>query len=188
MTSQRNAPLVSVVMPSYNHARFIGSAIDSVLAQTLKEIELIVVDDGSQDGTQAVLSQVQDPRVRMRFLEKNLGACNAMNVALRMCEGKFAAVCNSDDLWSADKLHRQIQLLDKLPTVAAIFSDVKWIDDEGKDLARSALPPFATVFQQQNGSRWSWLRRLLEQGNCLCHPSIFIRREAYDTAGFMITA
>lgn len=182
-TTQPGGPLVSVVMPSYNHGGFVRPAIDSVLAQTVRDIELIVVDDGSQDASPAILSGLQDPRLRIRLLERNYGACHAMNTALQMSTGKFIAVCNSDDVWKPDKLRRQLEVLDKLPAVAAIFSDVEWINSEGKKLADSALPPFASVFRQQNRSRWSWLRSLLETGNCLCHPSILIRREAYELVG-----
>src|SRR4051794_19001581 len=98
------APLISVVMPSYNHERFITTAIRSVLGQSLTDIELTIVDDGSQDSSARIISEQRDARVRFRLLERNQGACNAMNVALQMSKGKFIAVCNSDDVWHPEKL------------------------------------------------------------------------------------
>jgi len=183
MIRSSNAPLVSVLMPSYNHEKFIRRAIDTVLAQTLGEIELVIVDDGSYDASPAIISEVKDSRVRFRLLERNQGACHAMNVALQMSTGRFIAVCNSDDEWHEEKLARQMRLFGELPYVGAIFSDVEWIGDDGRKLQRSMSPPFARIFRQRNRSRWSWLRTLLETGNCLCHPSVLIQRDAYRLAG-----
>lgn len=175
------SPAISILMPSYNHAQFIEAAIRSVLAQTRADFELIVVDDGSSDASPRIIAEQRDPRVRFHLLEQNQGACHAMNVALQMSRGELLAVCNSDDLWHPEKLSRQIGLLETLPNAGAVFCDVSWIGDDGLELSK--LPPFARVFQQQNRSRWSWVRRFLESGNCLCHPSILAKREAYDVAG-----
>lgn len=183
MTGAHGTPIVSVLMPSHNHGKFIKKAIDSVLAQTLTEIELVIVDDGSRDASPRIIAETQDPRVRCRLFERNRGACDAMNAALQMSAARFIAVCNSDDEWHPEKLARQMALFDELPGVGAIFSDVEWIGEDGRKLKPSQLPPLATVFRQRNRSRWSWLRTLLETENCLCHPSILVRRDAYALAG-----
>jgi glycosyltransferase involved in cell wall biosynthesis len=181
--SNVGAPLVSVLMPSYNHAPFIRSAVESVLAQTLTELELIIVDDGSRDSSANIISTMSDQRVRFQLLRQNAGACHAMNLALQMSSGKLIAVCNSDDEWHPEKLRRQLRLMERLPNIAVLFSDVRWIADDGAQLSPFALPVASTIFRQQNRSRWSWLRSLLEGGNCLCHPSILARREVYDVTG-----
>lgn len=174
---------VSVVMPSYNHERFIAQAIGSVLGQTMGDLELVVVDDGSRDNSNAVIAAIDDPRLRHVPLAKNVGACEAMNIAIGHCTGRYIAVCNSDDVWESDKLERQLAVIETMPEVGAVFSDVTWINDDGEKLKGAGLPEFAAVFAQPNRSRYGWIRRLIEAGNCLCHPSVLIRREIYETLG-----
>ncbi len=173
---------VSVLMPSYNHGRFIEAAIESVLTQTYQDFELIIVDDGSSDNSAEIISRFSSPKLRVEYLEKNAGACQAMNIALSMSRGAYIAVCNSDDTWLAHKLETQCSFLDRNQDVCAVFSDVVWIGADGERL-ESCDSPYERVFQQKNRSRWSWLRDLLEGGNCLCHPSVLIRRQVYETVG-----
>lgn len=175
--------LVSVVMPSYNHARFIGDAIASILAQTMDDLELIVVDDGSSDNSNAVIAAIEDPRLKHVPLANNVGACAAFNLALGMCSGEFVAICNSDDLWAPDKLERQLAVIGGRPEIGAVFSNVICIDDDGVQIDESRRPLYANVFSQPNRSRAEWIRTLVEQGNCLCHPSVLFLREAFDKIG-----
>lgn len=181
--TEASSPAISVIMPSYNHTRFIGDAIKSVLEQSFADIELIVVDDGSRDSSADVIRQIQDSRFRYRILKENVGACAAMNIALDMTRGRYIAVCNSDDEWHPEKLSKQYSLLTDNPKLGAVFSDVKWIGDSGHPLRMEQLPFFKFVFRQKNRSRLSWIRDLLEGGNCLCHPSILIRKEVYERVG-----
>jgi len=176
-------PRVSVVMASYNHAPFIREAMESVLRQTIADLELIVVDDASRDGSNAVIAGVDDPRVRHIPLPRNVGACAAMNIAIDLCTGEFVAVCNSDDIWVKDKLECQLRVIAEQPEVGAVFSDVTWINDDGEEIGNRQLSHGAGIFAQPNRSRSAWLRTLVEQGNCLCHPSVLIRREVYARVG-----
>lgn len=174
---------VSVIMPSYNHERFIAQAIGSILGQTMSDLELIVVDDRSRDNSNAIIASINDPRLRHVALPENVGACEAMNIAISYCTGEYIAVCNSDDIWEKHKLERQLAVIEPMPEVGALFSDVTWIDDDGEELKGADLPFFATVFAQPNRSRYGWIRHLIEAGNCLCHPSVLIRRHVYDAIG-----
>ena len=174
---------ISVVMPSYNHARFIGEAIASVLFQSHDNIEIIVVDDGSKDNSNEIIAAISDPRLIHIPLARNVGACEAMNIAIMRSSGEFIAVCNSDDIWEHDKLEIQLGVIHSANEVGAVFSDVSWIDCDGQPLKADSLPAFAFVFQQPNRSRFGWQRHLIESGNCLCHPSVLIRREVYDKIG-----
>jgi glycosyltransferase involved in cell wall biosynthesis len=184
MTVKNCTPRVSVIMASFNHGRFVASAIASVLGQTMADLELLIVDDGSVDRSPAVVSEIKDARVRYEFLERNHGACDAMNIALTMARGRFIAVCNSDDEWQRDKLEQQLAILETDTRAVAVFSDVEWIDEHGAPLVGERIPPgYAGIFKQHNRSRWSWIRDLLEGGNRLCHPSVLIRRDVYRTAG-----
>ena len=104
--------LVSIIMPSYNTARFIKETIDSVLAQTYQNWELIIVDDCSTDNTDEIVSAYNDERIRYLKNEKNSGAAVSRNYALREAKGKWIAFLDSDDLWSPDKLEKQIGFME----------------------------------------------------------------------------
>ncbi len=177
------SPRVSVVMPSYHHEHFVGDAIGSVLSQSFSDFELIVVDDGSTDNSREVISSIDDSRLKPVFLEKNLGAGEATNIGIRRATGEFIAICNSDDLWEPDKLLAQVRFLDEHPDVSAVFSDVRWIDQNGLEISAESLPSFSEIFLQRNRSRFAWQRGLVERGNCLCHPSVLIRKSVYDAVG-----
>lgn len=107
------AGLVSIIMPSYNSASFISESIQSVLAQTYKDWELIIVDDCSLDNTDDVVKPyLVDARIRYLKNEKNSGAAVTRNMALREARGKWIAFLDSDDLWMSDKLSKQIRFME----------------------------------------------------------------------------
>lgn len=106
--------LVSIIMPSYNTAKFISETIESVLAQTYSNWELIIVDDCSTDDTDAVVCPyLVDDRIRYIKNEKNRGAAVSRNRALREAKGKWVAFLDSDDLWFPEKLEKQISFMKK---------------------------------------------------------------------------
>ncbi len=106
--------LVSIIMPSYNTGRFIGETIDSVLAQTYGNWELIIVDDCSTDDTDSVVQKyLGDERIRYIKNEKNSGAAVSRNRALREATGKWIAFLDSDDLWEPEKLEKQIAFMEE---------------------------------------------------------------------------
>lgn len=106
--------LVSIIMPSYNTAKFISETITSVLAQTYPNWELIIVDDCSTDDTDAVIRPyLADDRIRYIKNEKNSGAAVSRNRALREAKGKWIAFLDSDDLWLPEKLEKQIAFMEK---------------------------------------------------------------------------
>ena len=96
--------MISVVIPTYNPAQTIRMAVDSVLNQTYRDIELIIVDDASTDGTQDVVTQIADDRIRYLRLEQRSGACNARNIGALSARGEFISFQDSDDKWHLDKL------------------------------------------------------------------------------------
>lgn len=106
--------LVSIIMPSYNTAKYIKETIDSVLSQTYEAWELIIVDDCSTDNTdEVVLPFLKDTRIRYIKNEKNSGAALSRNRALREAKGKWIAFLDSDDLWVPDKLEKQIRFMEE---------------------------------------------------------------------------
>lgn len=128
-------PLVSVIMPAYNAAPFIGEAIGSVLAQDMPDFELIVVDDGSTDGTQEIARSFTDPRVRVVDQPANLGIASTVNVALALARGQFAARLDNDDIMLPHRLSTQVAFLERHPEIFGVgsdihaFGDVSWDSD-----------------------------------------------------------
>ena len=103
--------LISIIMPSYNSEKYIKNAIDSVVQQTYRNWELIVVDDCSTDGTVNVISNFEDKRIHLLKNEKNSGAAISRNRALREATGKWIAFLDSDDVWHPEKLERQLKFM-----------------------------------------------------------------------------
>jgi O-antigen biosynthesis protein len=111
-----NAPLVTVVLPTHNRAALVGRAIESVLAQTRRDWELVVVDDGSADETRAAVAAFVDPRIRYVRNEKALGPAQARNVGIRAAGAtRYLGFLDDDDEWLPEKLERQLALFDAGP-------------------------------------------------------------------------
>ncbi len=127
-------PRVSVVMPSYNHARYIGEAVESVLTQELDDLELIVVDDGSSDGSEDLLRGIDDPRLQV-VTQENRGAHAALNRGLDLARGQWLATINSDDRWAPSRLRRTTAVLQGDPEAALVGSWIQVIDEAGHPLS-----------------------------------------------------
>lgn len=105
------APSVSVIIPTFNRCRLLEKAITSVLAQTLKDLEIIVIDDASSDGTQTVVQNINDPRVRYIRQTRNSGPAAARNIGIEQSRGHYIAFLDDDDVWLSQKLERQLKEL-----------------------------------------------------------------------------
>lgn len=105
--------LVSIITPAYNAEEYIGAAIESVLKQTYQNWELIIVDDGSTDHTQRIVSSYTDERIRYHKLEKNSGVAVAMNRALTLAKGELLAFLDADDFWKPEKLEVQVNFMER---------------------------------------------------------------------------
>lgn len=176
-------PLVTVIMAAYNHQDYVIAAIESVLKQRDVSFEFLIADDGSTDNTPNIISQIKDDRIRFFPKIINSGACNAINELISIARGDYISIINSDDIWdSSDKLKLQAHILDTKPEVGATFSKVKYIDKNGHVISKKTLP-FKDVFDQDNKSRAKWLRQFYDCGNCLCHPTVLIRKSLFDTIG-----
>ncbi len=122
---RRQRPRVSVVIPTHNRKAFVLEAVDSVLAQTYEDYELIVVDDGSTDGTGEALERYKE---RLRYLyQENQGVSVARNHGLEHACGEFIAFLDSDDLWLPKKLALQVAFMDEHPEAQICYSDEVWI-------------------------------------------------------------
>ena len=175
--------LISVVMPSYNHSQYILEAVASVLQQEGVQFELLIEDDGSSDATHTLLQQIQDPRISVVCRTVNQGACSTLNNLISRARGDFIALINSDDVWrGTSKLREQLQLLQANPHVGAVFGQAGFIDGAGAPLPDGSHF-YGNIFQQENRSQGQWLRRFFFYGNCLCHPTMMIRKGCYQRVG-----
>jgi hypothetical protein len=175
-------PLVSVVMGTYNHAGFVAEAIASVLMQDFMDFEFLIADDGSTDRTAEIVAAETDPRVHFTPNVVNRGAALVLNELVARARGRYVAVINSDDAWLPGKLTEQVEILESNPDIGAVFGRVQFFDSDGDVIAKDALV-FGHVFDKENRSRGEWLKYFFFHGNCLCHPTVLIRRVLYRTVG-----
>ncbi|MCM1425830.1 MAG: glycosyltransferase [Eubacterium sp.] len=122
-----NKTKVSVVIPTYNRANTIKRAIDSVLNQTYKDFELIIVDDGSTDNTAQIVNEYKDSRLRYLVTEKRRGANHARNIGIQNAVGEYIAFQDSDDVWLEDKLEKQMNVFETRGDVDIVFSRFTYI-------------------------------------------------------------
>lgn len=128
-------PLVSVVIPTFNRSGLLRDAVRSVLDQTFRDFELIVIDDGSTDDTDIVMQGFDDSRLNY-IVQPNRGRSAARNRALAMAQGQFIAFLDSDDLYLKDKLERQVAFMAAHPEVGMIYTAAICVDKDGHPLSR----------------------------------------------------
>jgi len=176
-------PTVTVLIASYNHEKYVADSLRSVLDQTWQDFEIVIVDDGSSDGTVAQIKKISDPRIKQVFLNQNQGIIVAKTKGLSMASGRYIAILNSDDMFLSDKLEKQVAFLDSHPEVGAVLTQAHVIDDDGKPfLDRNHF--YYDIFMQPHRTRQEWLHHFFYKGNCLCMPSAMIRRECYEVIGY----
>ena len=123
--------LVSIILPSYNYEQFVADAIRSILAQSYRNIELIVIDDGSSDKSPEIIEGLASRHNFLFFRQKNQGLCKTLNTAIRMAKGEFVSFCAADDLMHPDKIFKQVQALEKNPASGFCYCKSYVIDDAG---------------------------------------------------------
>lgn len=169
MTAKDNRnPEYSVIITVYNKERHVGQAIESVLRQTYRDFELIVIDDGSSDGSGDIIRSFSDERMRYVH-QKNSGLpAAARNRGMDMALGRYIALLDGDDHWHEDKLRRCKDALDKMPKVNLVCHNVAFVY-RGKILKTTRFGPYV-----------DWMHdKLLFEGNCLGPSAVVIRREVF---------
>ncbi len=126
-----NKPIISVIIPVYNGEKTIKQTIESVLNQTFSNFELIVVNDGSQDSTLKIVSNIQDPRIKI-FSYSNAGLSATRNRGISLASGEYISFIDADDVWTRDKLQAQLEALQENPYAAVAYSWTDHIDESGK--------------------------------------------------------
>jgi glycosyltransferase involved in cell wall biosynthesis len=172
VTIYNKVPLVSIIIPTYNRSAAVSEAIDSVLEQTFKDREIIVVDDGSTDNTKELLLLKYGDKI-VYVYQANSGVSSARNTGIKTAKGKYIAFLDSDDIWLPDKMAKQIELFETLPdNVGLVYCSV------------------IHETQGQRTIRWARLRgdvfreRLLNDDRAAIYiPSVMIRRECFEKIG-----
>jgi glycosyltransferase involved in cell wall biosynthesis len=174
---------ITVIIPSFNCERYIRQTLDSVLAQTHPDLEVLVIDDGSTDGTPAIIESYGEP-VRL-VLRKNGGVCRARNAGITMARGDFICLLDHDDYWYPDKLARQVQALCERPDAGVAYSTFRpWVVDP----ATRVHPSPSTIDPSASGdgidddfSGWIY-HHLLMDCYVLTSTAMF-RREVFERCG-----
>lgn len=129
-----NQPLVSVIVPCYNHERFIQQTVESVLKQTYKSVELIVIDDGSRDQSASILAELSEKHGFKFLRQENMGIHKTLNRLLELSQGKYISILGSDDLLVPDKIDVQVKYMEEHPEISATFGNMLQISAEGDPL------------------------------------------------------
>lgn len=164
-------PTVSVIIPTYNRANYVQQAVESVLNQTYKDYEIIVIDDGSTDDTKLSLEKYAD---RVKYIyQENQKVAAARNNGIRHSQGKYIAFLDSDDLWLPQKLERDIAYFEAKPQVGLVYSNVIYFSDEGADLyTRRMKSPSGDVLEK------------IIIDNFVVTSTVIVGRECLDRVGF----
>jgi glycosyltransferase involved in cell wall biosynthesis len=195
-----NTPLVSVIVPVYNGQRHLGEALQSVFAQDHRPLEVIVVDDGSTDGSATVAKSF--PEVVYIF-QPNAGVATARNTALRRATGSFVAFLDQDDQWTPDKLRTQLDYLHAHPSAHFVFAHLrnvleverpKWLPEKHVQAAKAGLMPGTLMVRREafgvaghfdpsyvNGSDSEWMLRATRLGlKYEIMPDVLLIRRVHD--------
>jgi glycosyltransferase involved in cell wall biosynthesis len=167
------SPLVSVVIPMYNSASTVAASLESVLAQTYRHLEILVVDDGSTDDGVAICRRHDDPRLRL-LQQRNRGLAGARNTGIRNASGDILAFIDSDDLWMPEKVALHVEHLRRHPHVGVSFSRSALIDQEGRPLGLLQTPRLTGIT-----APLVLCRNPISNGSC-----VVIRREVLDAIRF----
>jgi len=160
-------------MAVFNGAAFLRSAIDSVLTQTLRDFEFIIVDDGSSDGSGDIIGSYDDPRIRLILNQENQGLARSLNRGLEAACGEFVARIDADDICESKRLERQVRFLEAHPEVAVVGSQITFIDETGAE--RGVAGRFAANDEA--------IAEDMLDGPGVAHPAVLFRRSAVLSLG-----
>lgn len=172
------APKVSICIPAFNAAQFLPAAIDSALRQEFDEFEVIVSDDASSDGSDAICSRYTDPRFRAFRSDVRLGQAGNWNRCVELARGPYVILLHADDALMPGYLRRAAGLLDRNPDLRLVHCTARHIDEAGNSLGLQRL------FDQDRIDREDKILRSLLLDGCVINPAgVLVRREAFEHAG-----
>jgi len=168
-----NTPKVSVVMSVYNGEKYLREAIESILNQSFREFEFIIVNDGSTDKTTEIIGSYNDSRIAIINNEKNIGLTKSLNKGLKIVKGEYVARMDADDISLPERLEKQVKFLDSHKNVGLVGAPPILIDERGNGLR---LIKMKTKSEEIKKGLW--------KGNQFCHGSVMFRKECLEKAGF----
>ena len=171
-------PTVSIIIPTYNQAQYLGRTIESVLAQSFKDYEIIVINDSSTDTTAQVLKTYPDERIRIKTMPTNLGPAVTRNVGLEMAQGEFIAFLDSDDLWYPEMLLTMIAYFKGHPGTDIVFGAYHYINEAGQRIGSTGYP---SKFRPKPGA--DLLPVLVVLGNIVHMSASMVRYRCFETYG-----
>ena len=163
---------VSILLTSYNHVDYVGESIESILNQTYKDYELYIIDDCSKDNSWDVINKYKDKRIIKIRNKCNKGSALTPELVKKF-KGEYIAIAHCDDYWKEEKLEKQVEYLDNNKNIGACFTHVKLVDEKDNEITADNY----VEFNVENRTRFEWLNHFFYKGNCLCHPSILIRKD-----------
>lgn len=171
-------PRVSAAIITHNRAHYLPGAIESVLGQTFRDVDLVVVDDGSTDATADAVAPYLD---RIRYVrQENRGKAAARNAAVKLAEGDLVAFCDSDDAWLPDRLERQLAAFERRPEVGMVHGQVDLVDADLRPLPEQTAA-HRELFSAAHRDGATYASYAF---NCRCLSStILVRREVFETVG-----
>ena len=174
-SASSSRPRVSVIIPCFNRSAQLREAVESVLAQTYQDFEILIIDDGSTDDTRVSLENRFRGNPKIRYFYKNHGGPGpARNLGLGHAVGEYVAFLDSDDLWLPEKLENQIRQLEEDPEAAMSFTDA---------FVRDASPGRKTRFRSHGFRGDTTVKAIVESNFPLCTPAVMVRRRIFDEIG-----
>ena len=172
-------PLISVIIATYNSGPYLREAIESILRQSVSDLELLVIDDGSTDGTRDLVAQVSDTRLSY-YWQANTGQTSAKNQGISKARGEFIGFCDGDDYWYANKLELQLPLFAQSPVVGVVYSAADAIDQHGNPLDKTLSALYRGVVTPQ-----LFMRNFVPFGTALVRRECIERIGAFDSSLMM---
>lgn len=176
MSSHLTMPKVTVVIPVYNGERYIRATLESVFAQTYQNYEIICVDDGSKDGSVAVLGSYAE-RIQV-IRQANMGQAGARNAGVKRGTGTYVALLDQDDLWYPWKLEHQVALLEAHPEAVMAHCDMDWIDEAGNVIQRNRVSA-----ARMSAPKGLTMTRVFGWDPCIYPSTTLIRKAAFERVG-----
>lgn len=161
-------PQISVIMPVFNGEKHLNEAVDSILDQTFRDFEFIIIDDGSVDNTSKILHSYSDGRIRL-VQRENRGFAYSLNEAIQLAEGKYIARMDADDVALENRLQLQYEFMESYPGVDILGGQADIIDEDGRLIGEMRKP-----------ISWPNISKYIKYACPLCHPTYFVREHVYD--------
>lgn len=173
--------LVSIAMAVYNGGEYLQEAVDSILNQSYREIEVIIVDDGSKDNSREILDQIRDERVKIIHLEKNQGAANALNIAIERARGEWIAIHDADDISYPNRIEEQVKFIVENPGLVAVGSFIECIGDNEASTTQAGLKGLENFINRSQTTEE--IKQQLCSACPLTHGTMFFSKKAFYEVG-----